>query len=363
MTNTRADIQGTGVNAAQLSAATLRSGVMDLLGRAGSNAKLRRVEPCTLGGNNRIYRADTSDGAFAVKAYFRHAEDGRDRLASEYAFLTYANAAAPGSVPRQYACNPDAGMALYEFVEGRPFVAGQIGADEVDAATRFFRALNAPALRVGAQLPQASEACFCIADHLELIDGRITRLVDVLPLSSVDVAAYVLVQDISKLWQRLSDEIRNGAARVGLDCNAPLPAAQRCISPSDFGFHNALIEQNGNIRFLDFEYAGWDDPAKTAGDFFAQLAVPVPTAFIDDFTAEILRDFSQIHQPSVVARLLRPAYQIKWCCIALNVFLPVNLARRKFANPGLDEAALKHAQLYKAQQLFQSIQVTTNGLH
>lgn len=345
------------------SAVELREVVLDLLSRAGITATLHDIVACTLGGNNRIYRAETSEGPFAVKVYFRHAEDDRDRLASEYAFLSYANVAAPGAVPRQYACNPEAGIALYEFVEGRPFAAGQVGSNEVEAATRFFRALNVPALRVGANLPQASEACFCIADHLDLIGNRIRRLAEVSPRLEIDVAAGEFIQDMSSFWQRLSDDIRSGAMRAGIDCNEPLSARQRCISPSDFGFHNALMERSGNIRFLDFEYAGWDDPVKTVGDFFAQLAVPVPVALLDAFRSEVMRDFAADHQPSVAAQLLRPAYQIKWCCIALNVFLPVHLARRKFANPNLDEAALKYAQLSKARQLFQSIQVTTDGLH
>ena len=33
----------------------------------------------------------------------------------------------------------------------------------------------------------------------------------------------------------------------------------KCISPSDFGFHNSIIDREGNINFVDFEYSGWDD--------------------------------------------------------------------------------------------------------
>jgi hypothetical protein len=63
------------------------------------------------------------------------------------------------------------------------------------------------------------------------------------------------------------------------------------------------------------------------------------------------------------AQLLRPAYKIKWCCIALNVFLPVHLARRRFSDPAMDETTVKRAQLGKARQLLNSIDATTYGDH
>jgi hypothetical protein len=161
----------------------------------------------------------------------------------------------------------------------------------------------------------------------------------------------------------LSDQVIAAYRQTLGDPAEFLETAQRCVSPSDFGFHNALAQPDGTPRFLDFEYAGWDDPAKMTGDFFAQLAVPVPTNFFDRFVHETTAAFPRPEELFQRARLLRPVYQIKWCCIALNVFLPVNLARRKFANPSLDENALKRAQLTKAANLFQSIVTLDHGLH
>jgi len=341
----------------------LAAPIADLLARAGADATIEAITPCTRGGNNRIYRVDTIAGVFAAKQYFRHEGDTRDRLAAEYAFLDYASRAAPGTTPRPLACNPESGMALYEFVQGRPLRPDEIGMPQVEAAIRLFRALNAPTARAGAQLPVASEACFSLSDHVALIRGRIDRLLEIAPQSGIDAEAIDFFRQLDELWRHLAERIRAEAARAGLDFKAALAMEQRCISPSDFGFHNALTTADGSIRFLDFEYAGWDDPAKTAGDFFAQLALPVPHEYFAHFVAEIMRDFPDAEQLSFRAGLLRPAYQIKWCCIALNVFLPVHLARRQFANPALDESALKRTQLAKGKQLFQSIQIKSHGLH
>jgi hypothetical protein len=335
----------------------------DLLARAGVDAELTSVTPCAAGGNNRIYRVETTAGVFAAKQYFRHNNDPRDRLAAEYAFLSYASAVAPGLTPRPFGSSPESGMALYEFIDGRRLVPGEIGAAEIDAATRFFRALNSPPRPATGNLPIASEACFSIADHLGVIGGRVEGLLEAGSQGGTNARVLDLFRRLDAQWQRVSESVHAAAGSARLDLASPLDPELRCLSPSDFGFHNALREPGGNIRFLDFEYAGWDDPAKTAGDFFAQLAVPVPPEFFEHFVANVMRAFPDAERLAIRARLLRPAYQIKWCCIALNVFLPVHLERRAFANPGLDTNALKEAQLLKADRILNLMDKTDYGLH
>ncbi|MBI3562333.1 MAG: phosphotransferase [Gammaproteobacteria bacterium] len=330
--------------------------IIDLLGHADFHVSPEMITPSARSGNNRIYRVDTAAGIFAVKQYFRHEGDSRDRLAAEYAFLTYANTVVPKSTPKSFACDTRSGLALYEFIEGQPFHPGDISVPQVNAAIRFFCALNAPSFRVIAQLPVASEACFSLREHLGVITGRIERLKGLVPSSDIDSEALGFFQELEKYWRHLTEEIYETAKDIQLDPNKELDLAQRCISPSDFGFHNALVEPSGNIRFLDFEYAGWDDPAKTMGDFFAQLAVPVPHEYFNQFVAECMAIFPEPESLIYRANLLCPVFKVKWCCIALNVFLAVHLARRKFANPSLDEFTLKINQLVKAKRIFQSIQ-------
>jgi hypothetical protein len=335
-----------------------------MLADARIEAGIHSVVPCNAGGNNRTYRIETSVGPIALKQYFRHQGDTRDRLATEFAFLVYAAKVAPGMAPSPLAMNAANGLALYEFIAGDPYKPGNLTWEHVGRAAQFFRALNDPAAKKeAAALPTASEACFSITEHLDLIASRLDRLQTIEAVDDEDRAAQALIEDIRTRWLLLAEEVANACQRGGLDANAPLEQAQRCLSPSDFGFHNALAQADGKPRFLDFEYAGWDDPAKLTGDFFAQLAVPVPSNLFDCFVQEVAMSFPRPQEIVQRARLLRPVYQVKWCCIALNVFLPVNLARRKFANPALDEKALKDAQLSKAKSLFQSMDTIIYGLH
>jgi len=334
----------------------LKQQVEVLLNKAGLSPIISSIQPCLNGGNNRTYRLETGDGVFAVKQYFRQSGDARDRLASEFAFLSYAKMAAPMMVPICYSKDSDAGLALYEFIEGEPLKETDITESDVTQAISFFQALNNAEIKSQAQeLPLASEACFSIQDHLSLVGSRIQSLQQISTETEEDKEAARLVEDLNTCWQTIFREVKAIASSSGDDITAPLHHSSRCISPSDFGFHNALKLANGTICFLDFEYAGWDDPAKMTGDFFSQLAVPVHADYFDKFVNQVMLPFTRREDLVRRAKLLRSVYQIKWCCIALNIFIPVNLARRRFANPELNVKEMKKMQLVKAASLLKKI--------
>jgi hypothetical protein len=215
----------------------------------------------------------------------------------------------------------------------------------VRQAIAFFVELNRPRADASARsLPDASEACFTIADHLACVDRRVARLANIAADTDVhETAAAFARQRLEPAWRQL----RAGIAIASNSTDAPIPPALRCVSPSDFGFHNSIVAPDGRLKFFDFEYAGWDDPAKTVCDFFCQPAVPVPRQYMPSFLDAIRGSFGG---DELVARasLLLPVYQTKWCCIMLNDFLPAGDRRRAFSNPQADDAARRKRQLDKA---------------
>ncbi len=327
-----------------------------LMAHANIPGHVQSVSPCATSGNNRTYRVATTHGVLAAKQYFRHDGDSRDRLGTEFGFSTYAAKSAAGMAPAPLAIDHASGLGLYEFIDGDPIPVNCVNWDRVQNAANFFLSLNSPASRAQAEaLPDASEACFSLSEHLDRVSGRLRTLAAQVPDTAENVGAHELIRTILAYWVKLSAHVLTSAQSAGIDPNVLLPQSQRCVSPSDFGFHNALSMPDQSTRFLDFEYAGWDDPAKMTGDFFAQLAVPVPGEYFERFVSAISVVFPQPEELIMRATLLRPVYQVKWCCIALNVFLPVHLDRRKFANPQLDEIELKRVQLAKAQTISQSL--------
>jgi hypothetical protein len=309
------------------------------------------VLPLAGGANNRVYRLDTVTGPVLLKSYFRHPDDPRDRLGAEWAFLRFAAAANVRCVPRPLAVDPSAGLALYEFVPGESMHGTTASGADVDAALAFYRALHAAKNRVEAgDLPRASESCFSLDDHLATVARRVERL-RAIPVGGVtDVAAAAFVDtELAPAWRAVLNRARAAAAACGLYLDRPLDPADRCVSPSDFGFHNALRETTGRLRFIDFEYAGWDDPAKLVCDFFCQPAVPAPATAFDRFAAGVGAGFAEPLTFQARAALLLPVYRVKWVCIMLNEFLPVGGSRRAFSRSAAEHDARKAAQLDKAR--------------
>ncbi len=309
------------------------------------------VLPLAGGANNRVFRLDTPSGPVLLKSYFRHPDDPRDRLASEWAFARFAWDAGVHSVPRPLVADRAAGLALYEFVSGCSMHGTAATDSDVDQAIGFFTALHAVRDRAeSAGLPRASESCLSLDDHFGTVARRVERLRS-LPVAGVsDLAAAGFVDsDLAPAWRSVFTAARATAAACGLPLDRPLAPADRCVSPSDFGFHNALREASGRLRFIDFEYAGWDDPAKLVCDFFCQPAVPAPAAAFDRFAAAVGACFAEPLAFHARAALLLPVYRVKWVCIMLNEFLPVGGSRRAFSGSSKEHESRKAAQLGKAR--------------
>jgi hypothetical protein len=109
------------------------------------------------------------------------------------------------------------------------------------------------------------------------------------------------------------------------------------------------------LVFHDFEYAGWDDPAKMVADFFCQVQVPVPFTFRDAVCSQVVTalDLPTWHYERM--QLLMPVLRVKWCCIALNDFVCEDSRRRRYANGGQATLARKHAQLATARDILRGV--------
>lgn len=328
-----------------------------LLAGEGIDANTIALEPCDGGGNNRVFVVRAGERSFVAKWYFTHPADTRDRLGAELAFVRYAKRLGLACVPQPVSCDPTRHVALYEFVDSRRVRPEEVGEGQVEQAARFLEALNTPAAReLAGNLPRASEACFSLVEHFAMLDRRIERLAGIDPGTKIHRAALGFVARLRAAWPALRERLTRASAAEGMSAVEPLDQGMRCMSPSDFGFHNALVRPSGELCFLDFEYAGWDDPAKTVGDFFSQPAIPVPMRFFERFLVAATSFAPRPEELAARARLLLPLFQLKWCCIMLNDFLPVSRERRRFSNPRLEEAGSKRRQLDKAEQFFSIIE-------
>lgn len=287
------------------------------------------------GGNNRIYRVETETGPVALKGYDAADGDRRDRLGVEWSALSLVSRHLPGSVPRPLASDPESRWAAYEWIEGTPIKSR--GTGDIDQAVAFIEALQG--LRVtpeAERMPPASEACPSLGELCRQVEWRLDRLAE-----------------IEELRDFLGDVRARLTALRG--SSAELPRTRQVLSPSDFGFHNAIRKADGRLVFIDFEYFGWDDPAKLASDIHWHPGMSLGPAERQRFSLGLDRIFGA--DPEYPSRLAvyRPLIGLRWCLILLNEFLPQGIARRRHAGQAEDAAAARAHQLAKARALYSEV--------
>jgi hypothetical protein len=332
-----------------------------LLAEVGCKTNARVVQ-LAVGGNNRIYRVESGSRTYVLKEYFRHPGDTRDRLAAEFSLAKFSWSMGLRCVPEAIACDVSEGLGLYGFIQGDKILPGEISQADIQQAMAFITSLNRfRETHEARELPLGSEACFSICQHFNVVKRRIDNLDRIIVLSSVDNEALTFVRtSLEPAFGLVIEKILARLAEERMDPNTELSPEERLISPSDFGFHNALRRPDGTIAFLDFEYAGWDDPAKLTGDFFSQVAVPIPLVYKDEVMASVA-DILPVRELGLRRmHLLLPVYRIKWCCIVLNHFLPVASNRRAFAQGAIEER--KKEQLAKAKRLLASLDQLGDGI-
>lgn len=330
----------------------LEAPVSEMLRSAGINGDFS-LHSLAGGGNNRVYLVRTSDARFLLKRYYRDADTTNRRLYSDFAFSSFAWSSGIDAVPRPVAKDEEASLALYEFIDGKPLLPEEIERGEVRQALAFFLSLNSSERREEARkLPEAAEACFSVEQHLRCVERRIELLLGMGTESPLQREAKRFVQEeLSEKWRRIADRVRRWGSGEGYELSQQLPPEERCVSPSDFGFHNALREPDGRLRFFDFEYAGRDDPAKAVSDFFCQPALPVPSDCWEIFAPPVAGMYEDAEFHLRRFEILLPVYRVKWCCIMLNPFLPAGSSRRSFAMRAWQLADYKEEQLAKAKRL------------
>ncbi|MGU9982516.1 phosphotransferase [Phreatobacter sp. HK31-P] len=304
------------------------------------------------GKNNQVFRVETADGPLLLKVYFTDAGDTRDRLGAEWSFLSRLSSLGLGRIPQPLAMVRDPHAALYSFVDGRRPLPSEIGGEAVAQAADFIIAAN-PIPRDLSGLAPASEACLFLRDHFDTVDRRVARLQQLDPHAPLrDEAASLVGERLGPLWAR----VRQGATErleAGEAANA-IAESEIIASPSDFGFHNALMDDGGRLTFIDFEYAGRDDPAKLVGDFFSCPEVPVPSCHFDSFVEALADGLGLGDAFRLRCRHLLDTYRLKWACIVLNDFLPIDAARRAFSLGG-ERRERCSLQLVKAAALLDQI--------
>jgi hypothetical protein len=327
---------------------TVWQSAQSLLGKPAS-----RVAQGGRGGNNRLYRVEDGRGqAFALKYYPLQSEDQRDRLGVEFNSLTFMARHGIETVPKAIALDRARHCALYEWIEGQsPATTDE---SDIDAALALAEKLFGLARGGEAQsLPPSSAACWSAHALIAQIKERRSRLDDA---AKAEPALRDFLQSaFDPAFHAARREAEQAYAASGWDFEANLPPEALTLSPSDFGFHNALRRADNSLVFIDFEYFGWDDPAKLASDFLHHPGMRLSDGQMERFRSGVLRLFSRDKTFAQRLSLLFPLYGLCWCMILLNEFLPEGWSRRRLAGAEDNRAAVLERQLTKARHKLEDV--------
>jgi hypothetical protein len=301
------------------------------------------------GGNSRLYRVCAADANhYALKCYPSRNQDRRDRLGREWRTLTLLTAHGIQCVPRPLA--RDRCAALYQWIEGSPVQAP--GVRDLNNLSGFLDRTHAIGrLLPGEVVPNASDACTTPAH----ITAQLRRRLQQLERTQQPAALRdFLRRELRPALQRESDRFLQATGRAGKPMDRP--CARLTLSPADAGFHNALRTDRGLV-FLDFEYFGWDDPAKLAADILLHPRGAPPPELRPRFLEAAVERYGDDRDFLPRLRRSLPLFGLTWCLILLNEFLPEGLQRRVHAGQVQAAAAdsARARQLGRARALLQRV--------
>jgi len=280
------------------------------------------------GANSQVFKVTFTEGRkICVKLHHIDRKGDSPRYDREKAFYNAARDACWNWLPQDLRWDDEQKAGFLEFIEGTPL--GRPNQSDMHMAGEFIRTLQ-QADRLSLQ--GASAGAMEWEDHLLMVDERLKRLVNV----EDEGAAGFIRNELSPCWDKVRKSLRPATVH-------------KIVSPSDFGFHNALRTDSGGLCFYDFEHGGLDDAAKLVCDLFVRPGSAIPMEWVDLFCSSA--GFGGEVKDSAVG--LMDLYRVKWACIALNEFTAEGIERRGYA--GADSSERKKMQLAKARALVSEV--------
>ncbi len=281
---------------------------------------LRKAELFMLKGgrNSIVYLVKSSSRRYVLKKYPDISYDIRDRIGTEIQVLNFLRKKDIRNISRPISWNFQSKIALFDYVEGELI---KTATDDLFASVLYFleKLIFVAKDPRAHSLPNASEACFSIQSHFNLVFSRLSDLEDLIENVPVEheISKWISMNLRPSIEKTLANILTSAPQRL---VSETIPLSQKIISPSDVGIHN-MLRIDDQYVFLDFEYAGWDDLAKFTVDWILQPdnLLEVQSAF------NFLRGIVNLvpDRQIFISRIaiLLDIYRIKWCVIMFSSLL------------------------------------------
>ena len=321
--------------------------------RTQTNARLTGIETVDQEGENYVYLLNTSEKGLILKHY-AEGSDERHRLETEINHLKALRAAEINNIPEPYW--HEGSWAVYSQAPGsRPKTFGD---DDVAQISAFLHVLDSNRDKLAdADIANAIGARLKYQDYIDTVNGLWKEVNDACqrPDGPKDIMLFMLT-DFEQMRQDNLNHFYLWSKRQSWDKEAAFPKEQLIFNPGDFGLHNAVRDDQGQLTFLDFKCSGWDDPVRVLADFFhnptQQLTVAQRLKVLDNFAAQRDWDSTFMDRFWAVSDLVA----VEWILRHLYVVVPEEMRRLQYVHPNLDPKKLVRERFKQAVHMHKEFQ-------
>lgn len=309
------------------------------------------VERVKHGANSEVFKVSFDNGSTcALKIYPDRKLDPRPRMKTESVAFEVTNKTC--CTPKVIATSASLDVAVYSWLEGKKI--DHPTDDDLESLVGFMIKLRQLSKEIRFDsIAKASESCTNGTDLFSQIQKRRDELrhlesavLNNFLFDSFD-PCFSLVQDFAlDVWPHPFEK--------------PLSRSLLTLSPSDFGFHNAIRCSTDALCFFDFEYFGWDDPVKVIADLQWHPGMSLTRKNKAYLTSALLGVYSEDLDLPERLRASWALYGLRWALILLNVFKPWKRNDYVHGTNDNDVAleTVQHMQLRKSESIINLINQT-----
>ena len=282
--------------------------LLKIAGLITDNNQLKNITKIAGGLNSNIQLVEINNSKFIIKKY-PALDIVWSRLDTEFNFLKLMSEAEIRNVPKAIKKMADFNVGIYSYIEGEPIL--EATDFNVAASAAFIIEINNKMKRFSRKIGSASDY---YSDYAGLVASVERRIISLKKYIHPDNQAYnQTVKEIDLIFQKTAKQDISFCK----ECQNDILKAGEVISPSDFGFHN-MLQSGGNLKFLDFEYAGTDNVLKLLCDFYCQPRIPISGEQFKAFVNTLNENLVHVDELYNSAMKLLPLFRLKWVCIILN---------------------------------------------
>ena len=295
------------------------------------------------GRNNNVYLYTEKNRKFIIKKFKNYFGTKYDRYFTEKIFIEYLKKKKINNISHIIGSNKKEKILYFNYINGKKIK--RPNKNHLNECLKFLKKINHKTTHKNFQFQKASDACLSVQDHINACEKRIYKLRNKYNFKKDN--------DSKKIYKFLKNQIIPEFKIVKSNIKYSFEKSQikkslnnnhLILSPSDFGFHN-IIKKNDQIYFIDFEYAGWDDPRKLVCDFILNpdylISKKNKIFFLTNFDHIFKTKLSNSNQ----FRLILKFHFLKWACMIIN---QINLKySKKQSNMKYFKKAVNYFQINK----------------